>query len=377
MSCKMRLALCLYKYFPFGGLQRDFMKVCKECLQRGHEVDVYTITWEGEVPERPAVFQVPVSGLTNHRRYESFAKEAGKRIRTRGYDVVVGFNKMPGLDVYYAADVCFAYVAQKRSFLYRLSGRCRGKIRLERSVFDRDAQTQILLLSEKEKPLFVRFYGTGEERFHSVPAGIEEDRRWADDSKAIRNDFREAMKIRENEKLILMVGSNYKLKGVDRALRALASLPPPLGTKTRMLVVGRGKKRPMQSLARRLGVEDRVSFLGERKDIPRFLFSADLLMHPSYVEAAGIVLLEAIAAGLPCLVTGNCGYTHHVERAGSGLVVSSLFRQDELNEKLMFMLCSEDSTHWKKAALDYAAKEDIFSMPGKVVDLIEQACLQA
>ena len=47
----MRLAFILYKYFPYGGLQRDFMRIALECQQRGHGIRVYTPIWEGEVPE--------------------------------------------------------------------------------------------------------------------------------------------------------------------------------------------------------------------------------------------------------------------------------------------------------------------------------------
>ncbi len=46
----MKLALCLYKYFPYGGLQRDFLRILTECQQRGHAVDVYTSEWQGKSP---------------------------------------------------------------------------------------------------------------------------------------------------------------------------------------------------------------------------------------------------------------------------------------------------------------------------------------
>jgi UDP-glucose:(heptosyl)LPS alpha-1,3-glucosyltransferase len=46
----MQLAFVLYKYFPFGGLQRDFMRIALECQQRGHKIRVYTLIWEGDMP---------------------------------------------------------------------------------------------------------------------------------------------------------------------------------------------------------------------------------------------------------------------------------------------------------------------------------------
>ncbi len=46
----MIVAFCLYKYFPFGGLQRDFMRIAQTVAARGQQVRVYTQSWEGECP---------------------------------------------------------------------------------------------------------------------------------------------------------------------------------------------------------------------------------------------------------------------------------------------------------------------------------------
>ena len=98
----MKLAFCLFRYFPFGGLQRDFLRIANMCLARGHSVDVYTWDWEGEMPDELRVFILPVMGLTNHKRRESFSKKVGFMLAEKQYDTVVGFNKMPHLDVYFA-----------------------------------------------------------------------------------------------------------------------------------------------------------------------------------------------------------------------------------------------------------------------------------
>ncbi|MFB0970171.1 MAG: glycosyltransferase family 1 protein, partial [Pseudomonadales bacterium] len=39
----MQLAFCLYKYFPYGGLQRDFMRIALDCQDKGHKIRVYTL----------------------------------------------------------------------------------------------------------------------------------------------------------------------------------------------------------------------------------------------------------------------------------------------------------------------------------------------
>ncbi|MDY6951161.1 MAG: glycosyltransferase family 4 protein [Thermodesulfobacteriota bacterium] len=368
----MRFAFCLFKYFPFGGLQRSFSQVATACLDRGHHVDVYTTAWQGDMPREMAVSIVPVTGLTNHRRYVSFARELSQCLASKQYDAVVGFNKIPGLDVYFASDPCFAAKARGRSLLYRLTGRCRTLLRLEAAVFDEASKTEILLISEQEKSLFMDFYGTAGERFHLLPPGIARDRLAPPMAEEIGDELRRELGIPLDQQVVLMVGSGFKTKGVDRAIRALSSFPLGLREKTTLLIVGEDKREPFFRLAKRCGVAHMARFVGGRDDVARFLFAADLLLHPAYRENTGTVLIEAMAAGLPVLVTDVCGYSSHIERAGAGELVPSPFRQETLNQLLTAMLTSENKRQWQQNGRDYVARTDVFSRAEKAADVIAQ-----
>jgi len=367
----MKFAFCLFKYFPFGGLQRGFLQLAEVCISRGHQVDVYTGSWVGRQPDNLRVFIIPDKGVTNHRRYKSFAERLNKNITAEHYDAVVGFNKMPGLDIYFASDTCFAAKALERSFLYRLSGRCRALMFLERTVFDRQVKTQIILISNSEKKFYTYYYGTDEQRFHLVPPGISRDRMAPPNAPEIRDDFRREFAIKPNQHVVLMVGSDYKRKGVDRTLRAISALPLHLKEKTMLMVVGKGRVRPYLRLAKRLGVSSHVNFAGERSDVPRFLVGADLLLHPAYRENTGTVLIEAMSAGLPVLTTDNCGYSFHVERAGAGKLVPSPFRQKTLNNMLVSMLTSDKKDQWGLNGIKYVEETDVYSRHEKAADVIE------
>lgn len=169
----MQLAFVLYKYFPFGGLQRDFMRIALECQQRGHQIRVYTLIWEGDVPPGFEVLVAPVKAFFNHRRNEKLSAWMEADLAKRPVDRLIGFNKMPGLDVYYAADGCFEDKAQNlRSPLYRKWGRYRHFADYERAVFAKDSKTQVLMISEVQQPLFIKHYDTPPSRFHLLPPGI-------------------------------------------------------------------------------------------------------------------------------------------------------------------------------------------------------------
>lgn len=368
----MKFAFCLFKYFPFGGLQRDFLNIAKYCLTRGHQVDVYTGTWHGEKPDGLNVSILQVSSFTNHRRSVSFAKRLNECLAETGYDAVVGFNKMPGLDVYFASDTCFAARAFERGFWYRLTPRCRSYLRLEGAVFHRQSKTVILLLSEHEKKVFIDYYGTTEERFHLLPPGISRNCLVPNNAIEVRAELRRELAIGSDQNVVLMVGSGFKTKGVDRAILSLSDLPPALRQNTILLIVGEDKARPFRRLAKRSGIREQVRFVGGREDVPRFLLAADLLLHPAYLENTGSVLVEAMAAELPVLATDVCGYSYHIERAGAGEIVSSPFKQEKLNQLLTSMLTSDKKNQWQRGGREYIANTDVFSMPEKAADIIEQ-----
>jgi len=188
----------------------------------------------------------------------------------------------------------------------------------------------------------------------------------------IRRQFRKEFNIGDDDLLLLQIGSGFKVKGVDRSLTAMASLPEPLLERTKFMLVGQDKTATVSRLAHRLGLAKKLTILPGRDDIPRFLAGADLLVHPAYVESAGYVLLESTIAGLPVLTTASCGYSFHIEKAQSGKVCANPFQQLELNEKLASMLDSIKDADWSENGLNYGKQADLYSMPQTAADLIEK-----
>jgi UDP-glucose:(heptosyl)LPS alpha-1,3-glucosyltransferase len=366
----MRLAFCLNKYFPFGGLQANFLRIACLCRQGGHEVVVYSRAWEGAIPADLEVHIIPVRALTNHGKNAEFARKLQPLLQQGGFDGVIGFMKMPGLDIYYAADPCFQAKARERSRLYRLSPRYRSFLALEKAVFDTGTATDILVLTGAQREVYSRCYPTLRERFHLLPPGIPRDRQVPPNAAEIRADFRQEFALTAQEIVLLTVGSGFRTKGLGRTLRALAALPGELLQQTRLLVVGEGKTGPFRRLAGRLGVADRVAFMGGRQDIPRFLLGADLLIHPAYTETTGNVLLEAMVAGLPVLTTANCGYALQVEQARAGVVLPVPLQQPRLNAALAQMLVSPERPRWSHNGIAYGHTEDLYSRPEVAVQLI-------
>lgn len=368
----MQLAFCLYKYFPFGGLQRDFLRIALACQARGHAIRVYTLSWQGEVPAGFEVVTVPVRALTNARRYEKFSAWVGRDLVQRPAERVVGFNKMPGLDVYFAADPCYEEKAQTlRNPLYRLSGRYRHFAAYERAVFAPESRTEILMISQVQQPFFEKHYATPKSRFHLLPPGIARDRRAPPEAPAIRAAFRAEFGLGDDDLLLLQIGSGFKTKGLDRSLQALAHLPEDLRGRTRLIAIGQDEPSQFQRMAASLGLAGQVDILAGRDDIPRFLLGADLLVHPAYNENTGTVLLEALVAGLPVLCSAVCGYAHYIDEAAGGRVIPEPFAQATLGGFLQEMLVDRaQRAVWQHNALVWAESADIYSNAERAAEII-------
>ena len=369
---KYKLAFALVKYFEFGGVQRTALRIAGECARRGHDVHFFAGEWSGQRPAELSVHVIDARALTNHSSRKKFATSLRQATANQEFDCTAGFTKIPGLDVYYVGETCYAArVDEAKGWVYRFLPRYRGLKKLEEAVFGADSDTEIILVAYGERDRFVHYYGTLAGRFHLLLPGINKDRLTRNiPTEKEKSALRDELGLASDDHMLLNVGSRFKTKGIDRAIMALAALPDELKQKSKLVVVGDDNAKPFMRLARTGGVGDQVMFVGARENIADYYYAADLLIHPSYTESAGATLIEAMICGLPVLVTENCGFAFHVDRAGAGMICPSPFQQDTLNKMLAEMLASEKRPEWSRNGLTYCKRTDLYSLIEKAADVI-------
>jgi UDP-glucose:(heptosyl)LPS alpha-1,3-glucosyltransferase len=289
-------------------------------------------------------------------------------------DAVIGFNKMPGLDVYYAADVCFAQKAfEERNFFYRLTPRCRQYLALEKSVFGVHSNTEILMISKTQIDVYQRYYNTPNERLHLLPPGIRRERILPADYETQRPQWRKQYGLRDSDLLMMFVGSDFRRKGLDRALHGIAALSPSLRERVQLWVAGQDNEKSFMNLVRTLNLEKNVRFLGARNDVAQLLWSADALIHPAYSENTGTVLLEAVVAGLPVIASSACGYAHYITENQLGWILEGPITPLEVADAISEVFSRTD---WRTRCIAFATNADIYSMPDHAVNIIERVALR-
>ncbi|MDO5397167.1 MAG: glycosyltransferase family 4 protein [bacterium] len=103
-----------------------------------------------------------------------------------------------------------------------------------------------------------------------------------------------------NEIVFLSVGELNRNKNQEVIIKALSRIDRPF----KYILCGKGdKKEYLERLSEELGIKDRVIFAGYRTDVRELLNCADVFCFPSYREGLSVALMEAMAAGLPCVVS--------------------------------------------------------------------------
>jgi glycosyltransferase involved in cell wall biosynthesis len=164
-----------------------------------------------------------------------------------------------------------------------------------------------------------------EEKIVTVPNGVDLERIDAVRGKT-RDEHRAALAaelgIDPGDSLLLCVASLTEQKGHEVLLEAFASVVER-HPEARLLLAGQGPlQRRIDRQAKKLSITERVHFLGSRSDVPALLAAADVAVQPSLWEGFGLAAAEALAAGLPTVVSRTGGLVDIVRDGETGLLVS-------------------------------------------------------
>ncbi len=136
-----------------------------------------------------------------------------------------------------------------------------------------------------------------------------------------QTDLKERLNIPAHHKVLIHISNFRKVKNIPDIVKSFKRITE--NTAATLLLVGEGpEKEAIEQLVRTLGLEQQVIFTGKRDDLAELLSISDLMMHLSEKEAFGLVLLEALACGVPSVAT-TCGGIPEVIKDGvNGFLVS-------------------------------------------------------
>ena len=299
----------------FGGAERYSVAVATQLAQR-HEVHVFAQILE-DLP--PGIAGHRIAGPLAKPRWLNqlwFALASGWLTR-RGFDVVHSHeNTWHGqIQTVHVRPFRVGFFAGRRGWRRALrwlqlltSPRLLSYFGLERARMQPQLGRVIVASSDTVTHEVLQAYPQTADCLHTIapgvhlPAALDVAQR-----SALKAQARQQLGLPANAPLVLFVGNDYLKKGLPALLQALAR---PEANGLHLMVVGQATHRARcEALAQRLGVHTRVHFLGSLADVTPAYQAADVLAHPTTEDTYAMVVLEAMAHGLPVLVSGpaHCG----------------------------------------------------------------------
>lgn len=297
-----------------GGAQQIAVGEVRELLRRGSAVTLVTFREETDyslmrsIPRECERIVVPFSSLYDLKAL----LQLSRLLHTRQPDVII-------THLWQANTIgrIAAFLANTHSRLISFEHNVYDTVKSRKQFFvDRLLQRwcrKIAVISHSVRDSVVA-HGISQQRIVLIHNAID----ITQFSEAQPSGIRRELGIGDDTFLYLHVGRLVPQKGVDILLRAFARQEEGV-----LALAGDGIDRAAhEALARELGIERRAFFLGIRQDIPALMRSADCFVLASRWEGFGIVLVEAMAAGLPIIATRVDGIQEVVEEGKSGLLVS-------------------------------------------------------
>jgi glycosyltransferase involved in cell wall biosynthesis len=135
---------------------------------------------------------------------------------------------------------------------------------------------------------------------------------------ARRAEARRKRGFRDEDFVLLLIGNDWRNKGLPTVLEAMAALP---GLPVRLLVVGNDNAEPFHARAAQLGVQDRCRWERSSPDVLDFYAATDVYVSPSREDSFGLPVAEAMACGLPSITSAYAGVADYIHDGVDGFVL--------------------------------------------------------
>ena len=187
---------------------------------------------------------------------------------------------------------------------------------LERRAYRRSS-IKLILIARKTAAALARFYGR-RDHFPIIYLGLDHRVFNPGNRVSLRDNSRKQLAISSEKFVVLLIGNDWRNKGLRVLLESLVRMRElPI----ELLVVGREDSAPYRAMARERGLEDRLHFLPPRNDVEFYYAAADAYAGPSLEDTFALPPAEAMACGLPVVVSEANGTSEIITHGVDGFIL--------------------------------------------------------
>lgn len=324
---RLRLALVRQRHAGFGGAERMVTSALARLRsEEGVDVTIIARTWPRDALGGARLIRCNPLHIGRTMRDVGFARSAS-RLCT-GFDLVQAHERVPGAQIFRAGSGVHAewlhQLAKQRgqrdasplaSERYH-----RAVLALETEMLSHPAMRAIIANSDMVAADLARHHPACAPMIRVIWNGIDLDRFCPSARLERRSEARRSMKLDTSHRAVALLGSDWQRKGAACLIAALARLPERV-----VLVLAGKESRParFRDQASQLGVADRIRWIGATDDAIGVLAAADCLALPSIYDQCPSSSIEALACGLPVVLSSQCGTRALVSEGCTGFTVDA------------------------------------------------------
>ena len=352
-----KVAVIIPKYGLVGGAE-GFVYALTERLAMRNEFEIHVFANRYRRGKAPILFhRVPIIVFPRFLKQISFAWFANHEIQKAAYDLVHSHDRIFRMDLFTMHGIPHeTWVRRMRN--KRLSLFDRGMIWVEKRGLTGSPAPTVLPVSTLVRDELQKTYPVLGKQIQVIHPGVSLERFSEMDNPGCRQEIRNRHGIHKKDLVILFVGMNFEIKRLGLLIEAISRVSQGGGhrSEVKLLVVGKGKETAYGSMAREYGVADRVIFAGVTREVEKYYAAGDIFAMPSVYDTFGMAVLEAMAAGLPVIISQTVGARDLVNDGVEGFVLGDPPNAVELSGKIDFLSNEKNRLKMGACAREQALK---------------------
>lgn len=352
----MKIAFIVRHYNKTGGIARYTWELAEYCVAKGHEVHVFTASWEKEVHTNIIFHKIPIvtsSFLQRKKKFAwnnilevlSFAIFSLWHVQRNKFDIIHAQGDYPGkVDVVTAHSCHKAWLAYARQHTHSLVEKLKKSewnplhliiCTIEKLNYTKGRYKKIIAVSQNTLNEIYSCYHVPESESMSIPNGVDTAQFHPCNKKQWRTYIRNQYGLSEQDVVLIFVGHEFKRKGLDFVVNALAHFK---NERIFLFVLGRDRIEPYYIQARKLGIGEKIIYIGFTSHTEQYYAASDIFVFPTAYEAFSLAISEAMASGLPVVTTRCAGAVEIVRNNENGFLLEIDKREENSVKALQFFI---------------------------------------
>jgi UDP-glucose:(heptosyl)LPS alpha-1,3-glucosyltransferase len=360
-----KIALALENFSRYGGGAESYaISLAAFLIKNGWEVHFFGETWDGE-PEKTIFHKIAIPKyLPAWLKLILFALHHKRAVKKQHFDVILGFGNTLYMNVYQSHGGVHWLSSKRQVYSERneikraikrliiiLSLKQWARAWIESAPFRLYPRPRIVAISQMIKKDISSFFKVNDADIIVVYNGVDTSRYEQNLCFDHKGPLRRKLGIREDDVVFLFVSYELKKKGIETLVEAASRLKLMDHRDFKVVVVG---GMPYKALLRQIkihDIEDKILFTGPVRSIETYYANADAFVLPTYYDACSLVVIEAMASGLPIITTTSNGASGIINDGMEGYIISHPPRSRDLAKTMQLLLDDEKRHKMSQEAL--------------------------